>query len=332
MRKLWAWMALALLVAGVAPATGLQMQTYTSADGGFTVDFPAGQVVPSTSDVALQGTDKTTDYGFAVEVGADPDSVLYSVDYADYPPNYTSGAPQDVLAAARDSAVTGKTLVSDKAIELNGIPGREFKMSDDQFDCTIRKFLQGNRIYSMMVITNKGTTAAPAAQFLDSLKLQTVAGAASATGLPMQPYTSTDGRFTVQFPAGQVGEKTAVNPLQGNDKVTVHGIYVSVDIGADSDIYMVEYADYPSKYTKGDAQRALESSRDSFTSGKTLGTDTGIDLKGVPGREFTASDDQSNWDMQEFLKGHRLYSVLIITTKGRTAPLTSQFQNSFMIQ
>jgi predicted Zn-dependent protease len=96
----------------------------------------------------------------------------YVVIYEDFPPSYTKGAPQDFLAARRDTFMKGKTLLSDKAIDLNGIPGREYKASDDQQNYTVRLFLQGSRLYTLFVVSPKGATATQASQFLDSFKIE----------------------------------------------------------------------------------------------------------------------------------------------------------------
>jgi predicted Zn-dependent protease len=74
--------------------------------------------------------------------------------------------------ARRDIFAKGKTLLSDKAIDLNGIPGREYKASDDQYNYTARVFLQGSRLYTLYVVSSKGTTATQASQFLDSFQIQ----------------------------------------------------------------------------------------------------------------------------------------------------------------
>jgi hypothetical protein len=171
-RKLWASITVVLLVAGVASAMGQQSHPYTSSHGRFTIKFPAGQIEQETRDLALQGTDKTTLNEFSVVVHNGPESDVYIVDYADYPPKYTKGGPQDVLAASRNDFVAGMTLVSDKAIDLNGVPGREFTASDDQSNHTVRMFLKGQRLYWVIIVSSKGMTATLASQFLNSFKIQ----------------------------------------------------------------------------------------------------------------------------------------------------------------
>ena len=334
MRKFRDWFAVVVLwVAGVASAMGQQMQPYTSTDGRFTVQFPAGQIKQDTRDVALQGTDKVTVHEFWVEVDNGPAFVIYNVTYGDYPPKYTNGAPQDFLASTRDSVLTGKTLVSDKAIDLNGIPGREFTASDDQQNYyTMRQFLQGSRLYTVFVISAKGTTAALASQFLNSFQIQLVAGVASATGQQTQTIASVVGRFVVDFPAGEIKEATKDIPLQGADKISRHEMSVEVDNGPEFVIYMVTYDDFPPSYTKGAPQDFLVASREPYLKIMTLVSDKAIDLNGIPGREWTASNDHANLTTRQFLQGSRLYTVSVASSKGTTATQASQFLNSFQIQ
>ena len=174
MRKFHVWISVvALLVAGVASAAGQQTQTVSSIVGRFTVDFPAGEIGESRDEIPLQGADKETVHQMSVEMHNGPaSSVEYAVIYEDFPPSYTKGAPQDFLVARRDIFAKGKTLLSDKAIDLNGIPGREYKASDDQYNYTARVFLQGSRLYTLYVVSSKGTTATQASQFLDSFQIQ----------------------------------------------------------------------------------------------------------------------------------------------------------------
>ena len=174
MRKFHVWFAVMVLwVAGVASAAGQQTQTIASIVGRFTVDFPAGEIGESRDEIPLQGADKETVHQMGVELHNGPASVVeYVVIYEDFPPSYTKGAPQDFLVARRDTFAKGKTLLSDKAINLNGIPGREWTASNDHANLTTRQFLQGSRLYTVSVASSKGTTATQASQFLNSFQIQ----------------------------------------------------------------------------------------------------------------------------------------------------------------
>lgn len=145
---------------------------YSSTDGRFTVQFPAGQVKQSTQPLRLQGRDSSTLYVTYVEVEQQDSTVAYMVMYNDYPAKYVKTTPQEFLRQVRDAGVKGKTLLSDMPIDLNGVPGREFASSNDQWNFNERLFLQGNRLYQLIVTSAKDKTAAQATQFLDSFKIQ----------------------------------------------------------------------------------------------------------------------------------------------------------------
>ena len=132
MRKIQNLLAGVLLLAGgAALAAGQQMQPYTSTDGRFTVSFPGNASVTATSE-SLPFKDGTsgTLYEFSVEL--DSGFVAYLVMYNDYRADQANEDPQTVLGNTRDGAVKGKTLLSDIAIGLNGVPGREFTCKDDE--------------------------------------------------------------------------------------------------------------------------------------------------------------------------------------------------------
>jgi len=170
MRRLYSLMAVVVLgMAGVVSAAGQQMQPYTSTEGRFSVQFPAGQVAQENEPISLQAGGSSTLYEFSVS-SADG-NVAYMVMYNDYPASYASGDPQTVLATTRDGAVKGKTLVSDIAISLNGVPGREFTAKDDTWNYTVRQFLQGKRLYQLIIVSKPDHPATLTSDFLTSFKI-----------------------------------------------------------------------------------------------------------------------------------------------------------------
>lgn len=146
-----------------------QMQTFTSAEGRFSVQIPGAPKL-DTESVKLQGNDSSTLYEFWVEM--DNGMVSYMVMYNDYPANYANDAPQSVLARTRDGAVKGKTLTSDVAIELNGVPGRAFTANDDKWNFTVHQFLAGKRLYQLIVVVGKDHAAPLTDQFMNSFRIQ----------------------------------------------------------------------------------------------------------------------------------------------------------------
>jgi len=170
MRRLYAPMAVVVVVlAGVVAAGGQQMQPYTSTDGRFTVNFPQAEVKQESETINLKGGGSSTLYEFFVELAEN--NVSYMVMYNDYPGDYANGDPQTVLATTRDGAVGTKTLLSDIAISLNGVPGREFTAKDDTWNYTVRQYLQGKRLYQLIVVSNSSHPATQTSEFLSSFKI-----------------------------------------------------------------------------------------------------------------------------------------------------------------
>jgi len=150
-------------------AAGQQMQPYSSTEGRFSVQFPAGDIKHDTEPVTLQGSDTSTLYEFWVE--ASDGNVSYLVMYNDYPPAYANDGADAVLGRTRDGAMKGKTLLSDIAINLNGVPGREFTAKDDKWNYTVRQFLKGKRLYQLIIVSNPSHPATQISDFLNSFKI-----------------------------------------------------------------------------------------------------------------------------------------------------------------
>ena len=146
-----------------------QMQPYTSIEGRFTVTFPGGTPKLDSQTVDLKGGGSTTLYQFWTE--PDNNNVSYMVMYNDYSADYANGDPQATLATTRDGAVSGKTLLSDIVISLNGIPGREFTAKDATWNYTVRQFLQGKRLYQLIVVSSASHPATQTSAFMTSFRI-----------------------------------------------------------------------------------------------------------------------------------------------------------------
>lgn len=146
-----------------------QSQPYTSAAGRFTVTFPGGDPKVDSQSVNLKGGGTTTLYQFWTEL--ENNNISYMLMYNDYTADYANGDPQSVLATTRDGAVSGKTLLSDMAISLNGVPGREFTAKDDTWNYTVRQFLQGKRLYQLIVVSNAAHPANQTSAFMTSFRI-----------------------------------------------------------------------------------------------------------------------------------------------------------------
>jgi hypothetical protein len=170
MRKLWTQIVVVLLLfAGVASADAPPMQTFTAADGRFSVLLP-GTPKQESQTIDLKGGGTTTLYQFWVEL--ENNNVTYMVMYNDYTGDYANGAPQTTLATTRDGAVNGKTLTSDVEINLNGVPGRAFTATDSTgYNYSVHQFLAGKRLYQLIVVGNKDHPATLTDQFMNSFRI-----------------------------------------------------------------------------------------------------------------------------------------------------------------
>lgn len=161
-----------------------------------------------------------------------------------------------------------------------------------------------------------------------------VAGPAQAASAPgaagtMQPFTSNEGQFSIDFP-GTPRQASKPLTLQGGGASTLHQFWVELD--NDDITYMVIYNDYPADYAGASPQELLETLRDGIVRDKTLTSNVPIDLYGVPGLAFTAVD-KSGWQyaVHQYLDGTRFYQLIIVEDKGHPASMAEQFMNSFRI-
>lgn len=145
----------------------------------------------------------------------------------------------------------------------------------------------------------------------------------------LQPYTSTDGRFSVMFPGIPTKSAQQVS-LSENDAMTLRQFqFDEIHFS-----YLVMYCDYPAKYVTGEPRLILEGIRDSSIESfkATLTSDEPIDLSGVPGRAFNFTDkDGSSYVARDFLNGQRLYQVIVTVGAGSSTTQAEAFVNSFRI-
>jgi hypothetical protein len=144
-------------------------QSFTSSEGRFTVFFPGGEPKQQTESVQLKSGDSTKLFEFWTE--SDNSNVSYMVMYNDYSPEYATGDPQVVLASTRDGMVKGKTLVTDNAVSLNGVPGRAFTAKDDHWNYSVRQYLKSKRLYQLIVVSNNDHPATQTDQFMNSFSI-----------------------------------------------------------------------------------------------------------------------------------------------------------------
>jgi hypothetical protein len=167
--------ALLVLLMAALPFA-LQGQTgwikYNSPEGRYSVLFP-GEPKLSTQDTTAATGEKMPQY-LAMSLDAD---AVYMVGYFDSAPNMTFSFDK-----ARDgfvAAVKG-TLLGEKAISLDGNPGRELKVlakisEADELIMMVRFFQAGMRIYVIQLIVPKSSEAATSAEknvnYFDSFRI-----------------------------------------------------------------------------------------------------------------------------------------------------------------
>jgi len=101
-------------------------------------------------------------------------SLAMIVMYNDYPDAVAQGNPQDMLGRVKDGTkgTSGKEL-ADKEITLGKVPGRDFLLDKEGQFYRARIYLDGNRLYQVIVSGAKKdeVTGATADKFLDSFEI-----------------------------------------------------------------------------------------------------------------------------------------------------------------
>jgi hypothetical protein len=149
--------------------TVAQLQPYVSSAGRFSVLFP-GSPTRNAEQVTLSGSDSVTLYQFHFG----DNNLSYMVLYNDYPAKYVPAEPQSLLESVRDGSMESvkATLTSDQPIDLNGVPGRAFKFTDKNGSTYVtRDFLDGQRLYQVIVLVAAGSSETQAEDFLNSFRI-----------------------------------------------------------------------------------------------------------------------------------------------------------------
>lgn len=148
----------------------------------------------------------------------------------------------------------------------------------------------------------------------------------------IQAFTSANGRFSVMFHAIPQQFPQPIH-LKNGKTGTAYVFYARADNDKTGDY--VTYTDYsPDVIASASPQVLLQKAENAFVAGKTLLSEQVIDLDGIPGRAYTATDADGNfYTAHEFLAGTRIYQVLALTTKSNfpSGQDNGQFLNSFRI-
>jgi hypothetical protein len=302
------------------------LKRFTSAEGRFTVLMP-GTPTPSTDQVAVgsgQSAQTTPLYEFILTVG--DGNVGYMVGYNDFPAGVAIDSPEAVLERGRNGAVSNKTLLTDTAVNLNGVPGRAFTYRDpDGGTFAQRDYFAGRRLYQLISFAAKGYTATDLDAFMNSFTITDVSG--------MQEFDSVEGRFSILMPGTPKAGSQQVALTNDTPPRTTTLYNFTVSLENDNIAYTVIYDDFPPDLANDAPEAVLERARDAAVEGKTLLTDTAVNLNGVPGRAYTCRDsDGTLFDVHQYLAGRRLYVLMIVSNKNYTPKDRDAFMNSFTIK
>jgi hypothetical protein len=142
---------------------------FDSAAGRYSVQMPG--TLKSTSDNQDVHGESIVMYESYAET--DSGNVAYMVIYSDYPADLANDPADVVLKQCQDGAVKGKTLLTDRNIDLNGVPGRAYTAVDSdgsKFD--VHEYFVNKRLYQVMVVADKGYTAPYRDLFMNSFTIK----------------------------------------------------------------------------------------------------------------------------------------------------------------
>jgi hypothetical protein len=148
MRSFTLGLTLLLLMTGIAPSAQAQMKEFVSKDGRYRVLMPGAPGHETHIIKYKDNASSTQDMSF-VDIG---DDVTYAVTYNDIPPGAMDGTSEQILVNTVHAATNDKTLVWNKAISLDGVPGRAYKAvnkSGGIFEA--RSYLVGQRLYQTAI-------------------------------------------------------------------------------------------------------------------------------------------------------------------------------------
>jgi hypothetical protein len=173
------WFALCTLAAGLAllvvqPArlAAQEWKTYSYPADSFSVSFPAE---PDQSSKELDTANgKLEVRSYATQDG----QTALVVGVFEYKKGLAGRDQTAVLEAGKQGVLTSvkARLGAEKPIALGANPGIEFTAESDAALLTVRMYLVNNFVYQVMVVTPGKTPYGGTQQFLDSFRLENVAG------------------------------------------------------------------------------------------------------------------------------------------------------------
>ena len=200
----------------------------------------------------------------------------------------------------------------------------EFRNTQSKEPSLIAPVIAGTTTPSSSAASSPVADAQPAAP-----DAQAAAPDTAPTALRAERYVSSEGHFSVAFPGSPTHTSKPLK-LSDTESATLHQ-YQFTEGGL---IYIVTYNDFPQSLTSGAPLDILASVRDgTLESDKTsLLRDDVIDLNGVPGRAYAyLQKDRSTFVARNFLKGQRLYQIVVIVGENSPPSSADEFLNSFRI-
>lgn len=147
-----------------------QMHQFLSPDGRCSLMMP-GIPQYQSEQVPLKTGENVQMNEYYIEL--ENKNVSYMLMYNDYPPDVANLTADVMLERFRDGAVSGKTLLTDEAINLNGVPGRAFTSRDkDGWLYDVHQFFVNKRLYQLIIVTNKDYTATYRDAFMNSFQIK----------------------------------------------------------------------------------------------------------------------------------------------------------------
>lgn len=122
--------------------------TFTSPDGSFSIGLPGQPTASSQTATTAAGPIEIRLFEFAL---ADQ-TTAFVVSYNDYPAG-ALGEPQGTLDGAVQGAITNSkaTLVQSHAIDLGGVPGRDYTATVQGGSLHGHIYLKGQRLYQVLI-------------------------------------------------------------------------------------------------------------------------------------------------------------------------------------
>jgi hypothetical protein len=291
-------------------------QSYNSEDGRFAVQLPSEpETQPRSITIAGEPT------AWVVFRTAD-DAGVYAVAYSDLSPTVIEAGKDVVIRSIQGTLINELNWqplnTSGNPISIAGYPGREYIGVQNNELSVLRLVLADRRLYAVI---STSADLERISQFLNSFAV-----------LSWQPYTSDEGRFSVNFPLSPEESITDSEEIAGREFIWT--VIESRNFTAPDDIYAVAYTDVsPEDLQQGEAAlldrvgtNIIEElqPQTAFESGQE------ISLNGNPGRSYLVTTQTGRLvAMHLYLVGQRLYGVGV---RSNDITTVNQFLGSFQVE